>query len=145
MEKGKSLSVGLLVKPAEGHRQGMIHEENGRLHGVDYSTSKYAQRWCEKMRRTAETYLKTQSPVYPSGAVTAATGGGEQRRLRLMAYRRRQRDLLANRAVKPATGVKRKLSVVEMLRQQQVQLTPSGSGAVLRPDCRVADGEAGAT
>lgn len=54
MEKGKSLSVGLLVKPAEGHRQGMMHEENGRLHGVGYSTSKYAQRWCEKMRRTAD-------------------------------------------------------------------------------------------
>ena len=46
---------------AEGRRQGLTHEENARLHGVAYSTSKYAQRWCEKMRRTAEAYLKTQS------------------------------------------------------------------------------------
>ena len=61
MEKGKSLSVGLLVELAEGRRQGLTHEENARLHGVAYSTSKYAQRWCEKMRRTAEAYLKTQS------------------------------------------------------------------------------------
>ena len=79
------MSVGLLVKPAEGHRQGLTHEENGRLHGGGYSTSKYAQRWCEKMRRTAEAYLKTQSPrsirTYPSGllerlggTVTASTG-----------------------------------------------------------------------
>ena len=61
MEKGRRLSVGLLVELAEGRRQGLTHEENGRLHGVGYSTSKYAQRWCEKMRRTAEAYLKTQS------------------------------------------------------------------------------------
>ena len=61
MEKGKSLSVELLVKLAESRRQGLTHEENARLHGVVYSTSKYAQRWCEKMRRTAEAYLKTQS------------------------------------------------------------------------------------
>ena len=61
MEKGKSLSVELLVKLAEGRRQGLTHEENARLHGVAYSTSKYAQRWCEKMWRTAEAYLKTQS------------------------------------------------------------------------------------
>ena len=54
MEKGKSLNVGLLVELAEGHRQVLTHEENGRLHGVGYSTSKYAQRWCEKMRRTTD-------------------------------------------------------------------------------------------
>ena len=85
MEKGKGLSVGLLVKPAEGHRQGLTHEENGRLHGVGYSTSKYAQRWCEKMRSTAETYLKTQSPYAPRGLSRQRLGlnsddSGRQRR-----------------------------------------------------------------
>lgn len=36
-----------------GHRTGLTHAENGRLHGVSQRTSTYAQEWCKKMR-TAE-------------------------------------------------------------------------------------------
>ena len=51
MEKGKSLSVGLLVELAEGRRQGLTHEENARLHGVCYSTSKYGLRQRQSERQ----------------------------------------------------------------------------------------------
>ena len=76
MEKGKSLSVGLLVELTEGRRQVLTHEENSRLHGVGYSTSKYAQRWCEKMRRTTDSGGRKRQPTADSGSTEKCLSDG---------------------------------------------------------------------
>ena len=49
-KKENSLSARLLVELDRGHRTGLTHAENGRLHGVSQRTSTYAQEWCKKMR-----------------------------------------------------------------------------------------------
>ena len=49
-EKGEHFESRLLVELDRGHRTGLTHAENGRLHGVSQRTSTYAQEWCKKMR-----------------------------------------------------------------------------------------------
>ena len=49
-EKGEHFESRLLVELDRGHRTGLTHAENGRLHGVCQRTSTYAQEWCKKMR-----------------------------------------------------------------------------------------------
>ena len=61
MKKENILSARLLVELDRGHRTGLTHAENGRLHGVSQRTSTYAQEWCKKMRSAAESYLKVQT------------------------------------------------------------------------------------
>ena len=48
-----------------GHRTGLTHAENGRLHGVSQRTSTYAQALCKKMR-TAELQIHLKGGGLPN-------------------------------------------------------------------------------
>ena len=49
-EKGEQLECAAAGELDRGHRTGLTHAENGRLHGVSQRTSTYAQGWCKKMQ-----------------------------------------------------------------------------------------------
>ena len=65
MKKENSLSARLLVELDRGHRTGLTHAENGRLHGVSQRTSAYVQEWCKKMR-TAELQIHLNGGGLPN-------------------------------------------------------------------------------